>query len=240
MTLDASRTLVVLQPGYLPWLGYFDQMYRATHFVHYDDVQFDKHGWRNRNRVKAPTGQPHWLTVPVRHTGLGFPRIADVDIDRRMPWARKHIGTLRQFYRAAPYATTYLPALEAVLTRDWYRLIDLDLAVIELVCGWLGLQRSTARASDIGVVGTPTDRLIGLCLRLGTGRYLTGAAARDYLDVAVFARHGIEVAWQDYHHPVYPQQHGGFVSHLSVIDLVLNCGPASLDILTSQGVATAI
>src|SRR5262245_54186546 len=106
----APRTLAVLQPGYLPWLGFFDQLLRSDVFVLSDDVQFDKHGWRNRNRVKSPTG-PVWLTVPVRHKGLGFPSILDVEI---VPgrWAGKHISTLKQLYTRAPFAKRYLPELE--------------------------------------------------------------------------------------------------------------------------------
>src|SRR5262249_59401707 len=109
VTAQAPCTVVVLQPGYLPWLGFFDQMRRSDVFVHYDDVQFDKHGWRNRNRIKSPTGEPHWLTVPVRHSGLGTPPILDVEIDRRSPWARKHVGPLRQFYGAARSPRRCLP-----------------------------------------------------------------------------------------------------------------------------------
>src|SRR5262249_35075232 len=86
-----ARTLVVLQPGYLPWLGFFDQMRRSDVFVYYDDGQFDKHGWRNRNRIKSPAG-PLWLSVPVLHHGRGQPRIVDAEIDTRTAWARKHIG----------------------------------------------------------------------------------------------------------------------------------------------------
>src|SRR5262249_1241022 len=153
-----------------------------TYFVHYDDVQYDKHGWRNRNRVKAPSGYAHWLTVPVRHSGLGFPRILDIEIDGRTPWARKHLGTLRHFYGAASYTTKYLPDLEQVLASRWDRLVDLDLALIELICGWLGLHRPVARVSELGVGGGPTERLIALCRHFGAGRYLTGDAARDYLD----------------------------------------------------------
>ena len=95
MTRNAPRTLVVLQPGYLPWLGFFDQMRRSDVFVYYDDVQFDKHGWRNRNRIKTPAG-PHWLTVPVLHRGKNRPLILDVEIDASVRWAHKHVGTDRK------------------------------------------------------------------------------------------------------------------------------------------------
>ena len=93
-------TVVILQPGYLPWLGFFDQMRRADVFVYYDDVQYDTHGWRNRNRIKTQRG-PLWLTVPVRHSGLSKPRILDVAIDTRANWAKKHLASIRQAYAAA-------------------------------------------------------------------------------------------------------------------------------------------
>ena len=113
----AVTTVVVLQPGYLPWLGFFDQMRRADVFVYYDDVQYDKHGWRNRNRIKTQDG-PQWLTVPVRHGGQGFPRIIDVEIDGRTPWARKHVASVRQAYARAPFLQRYLPELEELLQRQ--------------------------------------------------------------------------------------------------------------------------
>ena len=222
----------MLQPGYLPWIGFFDQMRRADVFVYYDDVQYDKHGWRNRNRVKSPDG-PQWLTVPVRHHGLGQPSINDVEIDSRAPWARKHIGTLRQFYAKAPFARHYLPELEELLTRPWARLVDLDIAVVALLAKWLGISPEIYRSSEQGIPGEQSERLLRLCEHFGATRYLSGSAARDYLDVALFAGRGVEVAWQDYVHPEYPQQFGAFVPYLSAIDLLLNCGEESRTILES-------
>src|SRR2546428_2852818 len=110
MTSTSTKTVAILQPGYLPWIGFFDQMRRADVFVYYDDVQYDKHGWRNRNRIKTQTG-PLWLTVPVHHSGLGQPSILQVEIDARVPWARKHLASIRQAYAAAPFLEQYLPPL---------------------------------------------------------------------------------------------------------------------------------
>jgi hypothetical protein len=225
-----ATKLVVLQPGYLPWLGFFDQMRRSDVFVYYDDVQFDKHGWRNRNRIKSPHG-PCWLTVPVRHSGLGKPRINEVEVDGRTPWGRKHIGTVRQYYRGAPYLDRYLPELEEVLMRKWESLIDLDLAVVDLLCRWLNLRPQLHRSSELQIAGGKTERLVEISRRFGARRYLSGSSARDYLDVDLFGRHGISVEWHDYRHPTYPQQHGDFVSHLSALDLILNCGDRSPSIL---------
>ncbi len=216
-------TLAVLQPGYLPWAGYFDQMMRADIFVHYDDVQFDKNGWRNRNRLKGPRG-PVWLTVPVRHDGLEQ-RIDRTRIDNAQDWARKHVATLNQLLARTPHGDAYLPALSALLLQGWDRLVDLDLAIAGLIAGWFGIDTPTWRASALGIGGDRNDRLLALCRHFGADRYLSGAAARDYLDVARFAAAGITVEFQDFAHPVHPQRFGPFVSHLAAVDLIANAWP---------------
>ena len=224
------KTLVVLQPGYLPWLGFFDQMRRADVFAYYDDVQFNKHGWRNRNRIKTPAG-PLWLTVPVLHHGQGQPLILETLIDTRANWQRKHIASLKQYYAKAPYAARYLPELEEMLSRPWTHLGELDMAVAGMMAGWLQIPAPSIRTSTLGTEGTPSQRLINICHHFGATSYLSGAAASDYLDVELFANQGVEVVWQNYQHPVYPQRHGEFVPFLSAIDLILNCGDQSAEIL---------
>jgi hypothetical protein len=226
-------TLAVLQPGFLPWLGFFDQMLRSDIFVYYDDVQFDKHGWRNRNRVKGPAG-PQFLTVPILHSGRTGQTIAQVEIDNRSPWARKQLRTIRQLYAKAPFLEPYASELEAMLQRPWERLLDLDLAVTALMCDWLGVTTSIRRASQLGASGGQSERLLSICRMHGATCYLSGDAARDYLDLDLFAQAGIRVQWQDYKHPVYAQRHGPFISHLSALDLVLNLGPDSGALLASQ------
>ena len=214
-------TLTALQPGYLPWLGFFEQMKSADVFVLYDDVQFDKHGWRNRNRIKCSHGL-QWLTVPVRQHGK--PRIADVEIDQTKQWARKHIASIRQCYAAAPHLEPYATELEEILSGPWRLLADLDEAVIALLAGWLRVETTVVRSSRIDVHGERTERLVALCRHFGADRYRSGDAARAYLEVEPFEREGIEVEWQNLDHPVYSQLHGEFVSHLSALDLIFNCG----------------
>jgi hypothetical protein len=226
----SARTLVVLQPGYIPWLGFFDQMRRSSVFVYYDDVQFDKHGWRNRNRIKTPSG-PLWLTVPVLHSGRNQPRIMDTLLDARTPWARKHVKTLRQYYARAPFLGRYLPELEELLERPWTHIVALDIAVVDLMARWLSLAPSIHRSSELGIAGEKSERLLNLSRHYGADRYLSGDAAKDYLDVALFATHGVTVDWQQFAHPIYPQLHGEFVPFLSALDLIFNCGDESASIL---------
>ncbi|MGE0763254.1 MAG: WbqC family protein [Bdellovibrionales bacterium] len=221
------RTVVILQPSYLPWLGYFDQMRQADAFVLYDDVQFDKHGWRNRNRVKSPRGEPYWLTVPVKHKGLGKPLIQDILINNDQPWAHKQSQTLRLFYTKAPHAKEYLPQLAEILAQPWGKLMDLNVAVLQWMMQLLKLKTEIHKSSALGVEGGQTGRLVKICQHFAATHYLSGNAAKEYLDVEQFRQAKIEVAWHDYMHPNYPQLHGNFISHLSALDLLLNVGAES-------------
>lgn len=224
--------VVVLQPGYLPWLGFFDQMRRSDVFVYYDDVQYDKHGWRNRNRIKTQHG-PLWLTVPVLHSGANQPRMLDVEIDGRTAWARKHIASIRQAYARAPFVTTYTAPLEELLSRRWERLVDLDMAVVAMMAGWLGLTPRIERSSMLQISGDRSERLVNICRHSGATTYFSGQAAVSYLDGALFEREGIAVEFQQYRHPTYVQCHGEFLPYLSALDLLLNCGPGAGQILAA-------
>lgn len=225
--------VVILQPGYLPWLGFFDQMLRSDVFVYFDDVQYDKHGWRNRNRIKSATG-PIWLTVPVLNTGRQGQKINEVEIDNRSPWARKHITAIAQTYAKGPHLKRYLPQLDALLTRHWESLVELDLAVVDLICNWIGIERQIERASCLGIGGEQSERLLNICKHFQADRYLSGDSAQNYLDVKLFSHEGVQVEWQSYCHPTYPQLHGKFAPYLSVLDLVMNVGEKSLDVLTGK------
>jgi WbqC-like protein family len=227
---SSMTTLAVLQPGYLPWLGFFDQVARSDIFVLYDDAQFDKHGWRNRNRVKSAKG-PVWLTVPVLHSGRMGQPINKTEIDARSPWAKKQIRTIAQLYAKAPFVTRYLPEIEEILLRPWQRLAELDNALSLRMCQWFGIERRLYLSSELNVGGDRNGRLINLCRHFGVSNYLSGNGAQDYLDVAAFGDFGISVEWQNFNHPIYPQLHGPFVSHLSAIDLLLNVGPESAAVL---------
>ena len=227
-------TLAVLQPGYLPWLGFFEQMKRADVFVFYDDVQYDKNGWRNRNRIKGPKGA-EWITVPVLQKGRMGQILKDVEIDNRGPWPQKHLRTLRERYAKAPYVDDVIDDLGEILERRWLRLADLDIEIIGLMGRWLGIETITHRSSDLALSGDRNGRLLELSKFFGASRYYSGASAKSYLDTSLFSDQGITVQWQTYDHPVYRQQHGDFVSHLSAIDLIFNEGPRSGRILSLCG-----
>jgi hypothetical protein len=226
--------VVILQPSYLPWLGYFDQLSKSDVFVLYDDVQYDKHGWRNRNRIKTPRGA-QWLTVPVLTHGRDRPSNREVHIDTRQPWRRKHLQALRQHYGNAPAFPEVFPRLEALLAQEWTNLFDLNAATFHVLCDLLGLKRDVRISSQLGIPGERTQRLVAICQALGGDAYLTGDAARAYLDEAQFAGAGIRLEYHGYRHPVYRQLHGEYVPYLSVVDLLMNHGADSLEILVDRG-----
>lgn len=228
---STDRTAVILQPSYLPWLGYFAQMSRCDVFVVYDDVQYDKHSWRNRNRIKTAQGA-QWLTVPVTVHGKNKPLIREVEIDNAQNWRKKHLESLRQNYSKAPHFSDYFGLFESLLSRDWTRLLDLNHALLTSICGALGLEREIRFSSELGVPGESVERLIGICHVLGATRFYEGAAGRDYIDDALFTAAGVTIEYQDYRHPEYRQLHGEFVPFLSIVDLLFNHGPASLEILS--------
>lgn len=220
-------TVTVLQPGFLPWLGFFDQMIRSDIFIYYDDVQFDKHGWRNRNRIKTSKGL-EWVTVPVRHSGNHGQFVMEIEIDNSKNWARKLLAKISQNYARSPFCAAYVSELGAVMSDvESNLLVDLDLQVIELMRRWLSIRTKTVRASQLNVAGTQTGRLVALCKHFGADCYLSGNAAKSYLQQELFDEAGISVVWQDYVHPTYQQLHGEFVPYLSALDLILNLGPDS-------------
>lgn len=230
---DGAMQAVILQPGYLPWLGFFDQFYRSDVFVFLDDVQFDRRGWRHRNRIKSRPGV-QWLTVPVLSKGRFTQSIRETRIDGSRPWPRKHLGSVRASYANAPFFDRYFSELEHVLQQPYEFLLDLDLAVLRVVLGWLGLERPTRLASEIGSTGRATQRLVELCRAVGATEYLSGETGAAYLDEDLLRANGITLRYQHYVHPTYRQLFGPFVSHLSVIDLLFNHGPESLAILTGR------
>ncbi len=227
----ADRVAVILQPSYLPWLGYFAQLYRSDVFVYYDDVQYDKHSWRNRNRVKTAQGA-QWLTVPVLTHGKNKPLICDVEIDNRTDWRKKHLATIKQSYARAAHYRDHIAAFEELYARPYGRLLELNLAMMTGLCEMLGLRREMRLSSELGCEGGQCGRLIALCRAVGADVFYEGASGKDYIDGAEFADAGVRLEYQDYKHPTYEQLHGDFVPYLSVIDLLFNCGPRSMEILS--------
>lgn len=219
-------TAVILQPSYIPWRGYFDLVKQADVFVFYDDVQYDKHGWRNRNRIKTAQGT-QWLTIPVRAKGNVSEKVLvkDVETAPAPDWAKKHGQALRQSYGKAPGFAETWEALGHFWSARTERLCDLTIPLTIAIARRLGIAHTRfVRSSELGVGGGKTERLVSIVENVGADRYLSGPSARDYLEEERFAARGIALAYATYDYPEYPQLHPPYDPQVTVLDLLFSVG----------------
>ena len=227
-------TIGILQPGYLPWLGFFEQMYRSDVFVVYDDVQYDKHGWRNRNKIKTSKG-PLWLTVPVKVSFKNKLLINEVKISNKTNWRKKHLLSINQNYAKAPFYREYIGMFEDFFSRSWENLIDVDMHFIVKLAECLRMgQKRIVKSSELGLSGNRIGKLINICKYFNADIFYEGSSGRNYIDEDIFLKSRIKVEFQDYKHPVYNQLYADFLPNLSVVDLLFNHGRESLSILLNQ------
>jgi hypothetical protein len=248
--------LGALQPGYLPWLGFFDQITRCDVFILYDDLPYSKDTWRNRNRIRTPQGWC-WLSVPVQNEGLLHKTIREVEIKEERRWRRRHWQSLKHNYARAPFFPVYEAFFAELYEQRWRFLIDLNVAIIRYIVQVLGIRTRLVISSETGLereyAGVrahpkdPTGRVAFLCQRLGADCFLEGALGQMFMEPARLAPLGITMEFHDYRHPRYHQQFGhyaqlsgGFIPYLSVIDLLFNHGPESLAILTGRTVVCSV
>jgi hypothetical protein len=221
------------QPQYLPWLGYFSKLDAADVFVIYDDTQYKHDEWQNRNRIKSPTAKDgwQWLTVPVHRSRDAL--IRDIQIDNTRRWAAKHINALSTNYGRAPFHKQYSAELTSVLENRWESLAELNVAVVNLLAGWLGIETRMLRSSELDYRGRSTDALVSMCRAAGADVYLSGPGGRGYLETDKFDAAGLALQCHDFDCPAYPQQFGDFVPGLSAVDAVFNCGPGATTVMRS-------
>jgi WbqC-like protein family len=217
--------IAIVQSCYVPWRGFFDLIGRCDLYVMYDQVQYAKRHWHNRNRIKTASGL-EWLTIPVVSKGRYEQKIAEVEIEK--PWVDKHWRAIELAYRRAPYF-----AQLALKVRGWYQqaaeetlLSGVNALFLTEIAGLLGLRTRIVRDTAYPAEGAKTERLLAIARAAGADCYLSGPSAKTYLDTSLFARAGIAVEWMSYEGYVeYPQLHGAFEPAVSVLDLLFNAGP---------------
>ena len=217
---------VILQPSYIPWRGYFHQIYKADCFVFYDDVQYDKNGWRNRNRIKTSQGA-RWLTIPVltKRTDAGPPLINDILIDQSRDWSRKHWLTLQQSYSKSPYFSRYSDFLEGFYQKQYTRLSDFTIDLTIALADKLGIAHTQfVRSSNYPVTGQKTDRLVNLLSKIGATHYISGPSAQNYIEVDKFSAAGISLEYMIYDYPEYAQLYPPYDPQVSILDLLFMTG----------------
>jgi len=221
--------VVILQPSYIPWRGYFDQIRRADLFIFYDDIQYDKHGWRNRNQIKTHQGK-QWLTIPVHTKGVtnGMP-IKDVRIDWSKPWAKSHLKSLTISYSKSACFKEYLYLLETIYQRRDAYLADFTIETSILLARELGFTSTQfLRSSDlVNIDGQKTDRVINVLKQVGATHYICGPSASSYMEPEKFAQAGISFEYMQYNYPEYLQLHPPYDPFVSILDLMLMAGKDS-------------
>lgn len=231
--VSCVETLAIMQPTFLPWVGYFALLDRADRFVLLDDVQFDKRSWQQRNRIKT-AGGPLWLTAPVLTKGLRDQTIAQARLNPDTDFAATALKTIEHAYKKAPYYASVMERVAPAFEQAGEGLCALNIALIEALAGLMGLNADLVTSSATPVASTKAQRLADLCSAHGAARYLSPPGSKDYLDGdPALAVAGVDLFYFTYEHPVWPQLHGPFEPYMSALDLVMNALPESLAILRS-------
>lgn len=228
-----QKTIAILQSNYIPWKGYFDLIHRVDEFILFDDMQYTRRDWRNRNKIKTPQGLL-WLSIAVQAKGNYHQHIKDVVISDA-GWNRAHWKTISHHYARAKWFSTYRERLEELYCGcEETRLSRINHRFLVALCEMLGIDTRITWSMDYRLADGKTERLVDLCKQAGATEYLSGPAAKDYIEEELFAEAGIRLGWMDYSsYPEYEQLYGPFEHHVSIIDLILNEGPQALKYLKS-------
>jgi hypothetical protein len=220
------KKVFISQSNYIPWRGYFDAISSVDEFIVYDDVQYTKRDWRNRNKIKTPAGDI-WLSIPIEVKNKFYQKIRDAKTTKSN-WALTHWKTLQTNYSKAPYFKTYSALFEELyLRKEYTHLTEVNYNFIRLICSILNIKTKITYSFELPVVaGSSSQRLLEICKGVNATDYFSGPAAKNYLDETLFLEQKINVHYFDYSgYSKYPQLHGPFLNELSVLDLIFNVGP---------------
>ena len=227
-----SKKVAILQSNYIPWKGYFDIIGSVDEFIFYDEMQYTKNDWRNRNKIKSPQGA-QWISIPIitkGHLTNGL-KIIDAKVVNGK-WAISHWNTIKQFYKKSPQFKQYADLFEK-LYKDCEQeelLCEINYKFIFAIIKILGIKTKISFSQDYGLIEGKTERLVDLVQKAGGTEYISGPAAKDYINEELFKKAGIKLTWMDYSgYPEYPQLYPPFEHGVSILDLIFNCGDHSPD-----------
>lgn len=218
------KKVIITQSNYIPWKGYFDAINMVDEVILYDDMQYTRRDWRNRNKIKTSNGLL-WLTIPVDVKGKYYQKINETHVSDPA-WREHHWKTLVQSYSKAPFFKMYKEQVEALyLGSTETNLSMINESFLKEICKLLAIDTPMRQSSEFKLAEGKTERLVDLCKQVGASDYYSGPAAKDYMDESLFANEGIRVHYFDYSgYPSYPQLHGDFEHGVSVLDLLFNVG----------------
>ena len=228
--------LTAHQPVYLPWLGLFHKIALAETFVYFDQVQYLPKDWMNRNKIRTKSGSI-WLTVPVLRKGYRDLKTSEIEINNSIDWQKKHFRSISLNYKKSPYFENYIPFFEDVYSRKWKFLGELNEYMLKWFLDELGIKVNFLNANNFKFQGEKSSLILNMCKELNASTYIFGILGKDYADVQEFEKNNIGLIFQNYNHPKYSQLYREFISHMSVIDLLFNHGPKSLEIILSNNIS---
>ena len=221
------KKMAIVQSNYIPWKGYFDFIAYVDEFVLYDDVQYTKGDWRNRNQIKTPHGI-QWLSLPIITKGKLTQRISEAMICQKKDVFKLHWKTICQNYQKAPFFKEIEELIYPIYEKKHEYLSELNDELIKKICAYIGIQTKITKSSDYELTGDKTERVLNICLQGKANEYVSGKAAESYFDENLANKKNIKITWFDYeNYPEYKQLWGNFAHDVSIIDLLFNCGPES-------------
>lgn len=226
-------SVAIMQPTYLPWVGYFALMDRVDLFIYLDSVQFARRSWQQRNRIKTAQGEL-MLTIPVLKKGMREQQLCEVQILANGTFPGAHLKAIELSYAKAPYFGRYGTELQSLLAGHSGNLCDLTIGICEWLANSFGIRTPRMRSSQMDNQGAKADLLVHLCQQVGATDYVSPRGSADYLDDSTaFADAKIALHYHEYSHPHYQQLHGDFLPYMGAIDLLFHCGPESLSVIRS-------
>jgi len=225
------KIISIRQPGYLPYLGFFKKIESVDVFVFLDDVQYSRGDWDNRNKIRT-SNDSAWLTVPI----LSKPArvLNQVKIDYSKDWLYKHKTTIKFNYENSPFFDLYWKNIESIFDKSYKKLLELNMSLIDYFLSVLQIKTETILSSTLDLNSTGSKKLLDICKLLDADTYLSGELGKNYLDKKIFQNANIKIIFEKFHHPVYNQNNSNFLSNLSIIDLLFNEGPNSIEILKNS------
>lgn len=232
-----KKIITIHQPNYIPWLGFFHKLLISDVYVAFDDVQFEKNSYNNRNKIKTTKGDC-WLTIPVITKGKSKETLINTaQIDNNQKWAKKHFKTIQINYSKSEFYNDYIWFFEEIYSKNWESLSALNMHILKWLLKELKIKTEFVISSELKEKKGKKDKLVlDICRLLNADIYISGALGKNYLNLDDFNEKGIDVYFQDYKHPIYSQLWGDFIPYMSVIDLLFNMSVESKEIIMQENI----
>ncbi len=229
-----ANKVVILQPSYIPWLGHFNMMMNVDTFVYFDNVQYTRRDWRNRNYFLNLKGEKKLLTIPIQSKGNYKQLINEISINyQQNKWIKQHLWLIKESYRKEKYFEEVFLLLSNCLKSEFGNLSALNVEICQSIADYLEIKTKILKSSNLQYepYSNATEHLVNICKSLNASHYLSGPASKAYMNETSFKENNIELVYHNYNHPIYKQNNSNFIPYLSILDVLFRYGKASKEII---------